>query len=1091
MPSKQTLWARGLFFFLLLLTMVIGFGQGGVRPERDGDEVERDNPVRRQQWFLSGRQMQGQNTAALLARAFRQRQRMLAAIGTSPAPLGPISWQSLGPNALVSDSTGSQSYGAVTGRATSVAIDQGDGTGNTVYIGGAFGGVWKSMNATAAPNSVTWSSLIDSQITDAVGAIAIQPGTTGSTAVVLVGTGEPNNSGDSYYGQGILRSADGGTTWNLISSSDAGVHTFQGLGFSKITFNNIAGKTSTVVATAAATDFAFSDTTVQNSAITRGPYFSTDAGLTWHLAAVTDSGTPTFPGSTTDVAFDAAHGTNGTFFALIRAHGMYSSTDGGATWQRLANQPQGTTPMNTTNCPTTTSNLTTCPLFRGHIAVRPVDATHSEIYVAYVGIDSSGNEIFEGAFRSIDGGGTWSADLGETGYLSPCGPAGSADTTGCGTVQAAYNMYLTAIPNGATGTDLYLGGINIYRCRLANNTGTCGASNPWANLTHVYGCGTNTTPVAQPSHVHPDQHGMDFLRSNPNFMYFANDGGIYSTQDGAAADGTCAATNAAHWQNLNVTLGPMTEFVSFSQDVTSPASNPTVFGGTQDNGSPGFNGTTWANVNNGDGGFNDIDPTNPNIWYTSNTDVSVQRCSMTPASSCNFISFPLIVDNIPKSQGGNNNIPDASSFYTPFMLDPRDPHKVIIATCRVWRGSSSDPTAWPGANSANALSFNLDTGTAVACTSGNVMISALAAGGPVAPSGSAAVIYAGREDGRIFVSTAAESGQSSFVERSISAATGSCPNNRTGGCKIGSIAVDPSDATGNTAVATIMGFMGAGVGGHVWRTTNAGMSWTSIDISGSGLPDAPADSVVIDPFNTNHIFVGTDVGVFESTNAAGGAPTWAVFGTGMPPVPATRLLLFDGSGARELRVSTYGRGIWQAALPVLPFFSFQAPSGNTQTIVAGQTATYNLTLSSINSFAGAVNFTCAGAPNGATCTASPNPMNLTAGATNVALTVTVTNTTNSGVRPSPFRGWPLVFAAVLAGVLIGAVRKPRQAFPMALGVFMIAAMLSCGGGGGGGTPTPTPTPAPTPKPNTNAVLSITGTSGSVSRTFPLYLTVTH
>jgi len=75
-------------------------------------------------------------------------------------------------------------------------------------------------------------------------------------------------------------------------------------------------------------------------------------------------------------------------------------------------------------------------------------------------------------------------------------------------------------------------------------------------------------------------------------------------------------------------------------------------------------------------------------------------------------------------------------------------------------------------------------------------------------------------------------------------------------------------------------------------------------------------------------------------------------------------------------------------------------------------------------------------------------------------------------------------------VLIGAVRKPRQAFPMALAVFMVAAMLSCGGGGGS-APTPTPTPAPTPKPNTNAVLSITGTSGSVTRSFPLNLTVTH
>src|SRR5262249_19920651 len=162
-----------------------------------------------------------------------------------------------GPANLASDTTGSQDYGAVTGRATSVAIDQGDALGNTVYIGGAFGGVWKSTNAAAAPASVTWTSLINSQITDAVGAIAVQPGTTGSTATVLVGLGEPNSSADSYYGQGILRSTTGGGSWTLISGDSLG-NTFKGLGFSKFAFST--KNPSLVVATTASTDFGFTDT---------------------------------------------------------------------------------------------------------------------------------------------------------------------------------------------------------------------------------------------------------------------------------------------------------------------------------------------------------------------------------------------------------------------------------------------------------------------------------------------------------------------------------------------------------------------------------------------------------------------------------------------------------------------------------------------------------------------------------------------------------------------------------------------------------------------------------------------------------------
>jgi hypothetical protein len=1075
---------------LVALAGVIPSGKNArVRLHRESSEPDQDHPTRRQAWFMAGRTaVPGQNAAELRSRAFQQRLQMRNAgvkLNRSfPVPFGPPTpppaWTSLGPSNLASDTTGGQSYGPVTGRATSVAIDQGDTTGNTVYIGGAFGGVWKSTNGQAGAGSVTWTPVLETptlQITDAIGAIAVQPGTTGSTAVVLVGTGEPNSSADSYYGQGLLRSTNGGGTWTLISA-DSLNNTFKGLGFSKIAFST--KNTSQVVAATASTDFGFSETVAQANAITRGPYFSTDGGATWTVACVTDQSLPCtrgvnsiFPGSTTEVVFNPSQGTNGTFYALIRAHGMYQSTDGGANWTRLANQPQGATLMNTTNCPSATSNLNTCPLYRGHIAVRVVDSTHSEMYVAYVDI----NETLAGVFRSLDGGGTWSPSLGTTGYATPCGTNGEP---GCGTTQATYNMYLNAIAN--SGTDLYLGGINIYRCHLASTSAT---SCTWSNLTHVYGC---SPTIAAASHVHPDQHGMDFLASNPNIMYFANDGGIYGTQNGANVDGTCTATNANSWQNLNGTLGPMTEFVSFSQDITNSA---IVFGGTQDNGSPGSDGSgNWNDVNNGDGGFNDIDPTNANIWYTSNTDVSVQRCAPTItrplATSCRAADFPLIVDNIPTAQGGNNNLPDKSSFYTPFMLDPRDPTKVIIGTCRVWRGSSSNPAAWPGAANANALSFNLVTGDATACTSGNVMISALAAGGPPAPSGSSAVIYAGREDGRIFVSTAAESGQSSFVERSIAAATGGCPGSgasATGGCKISSISVDPEVTTGATAVATVMGF---GVG-HVWRTIDGGMNWTNID--NGLLPDSPANSVIVDPFDSTHIFVGNDIGVFETQNTG---TSWAEVGTGFPAVPATRLLLFDGNNTRHLRASTYGRGIWDVTMAAVgAFFSFQAPSGLSQTIAAGQTATYNLTLSSNNSFAGAVTFTCSGAPGGSTCTVNGgNALNLTAGQTNAPFTVTVTNTTNAGVTPNGLRGWPMAFAAILAGLLIGVARKPKRAFPMALAVLLLGGLISCGGGnGGGGTPTPTPTP--TPKPNTNATLTVTGTGNSLSRSISLSLTVTH
>jgi photosystem II stability/assembly factor-like uncharacterized protein len=76
------------------------------------------------------------------------------------------------------------------------------------------------------------------------------------------------------------------------------------------------------------------------------------------------------------------------------------------------------------------------------------------------------------------------------------------------------------------------------------------------------------------------------------------------------------------------------------------------------------------------------------------------------------------------------------------------------------------------------------------------------------------------------------------------------------------VAIDPSDVSGNTAYVTIMGFTGGG--GHLWKTTNAGTSWS--DFTGS-LPDSPANAVVVYA-PMSQVFVATDVGVFASPTAA-------------------------------------------------------------------------------------------------------------------------------------------------------------------------------------------------------------------------------
>ena len=622
MPSRLLSSSALLTFFFLLFAACISptgaFAQGRaqkMRPAAIG-ENEEDQPQKRAEWNMRGREApKGQSAAALRLRAHRQKMAMramraaAAAKAGSPIKAGAASsgWVSLGPAPLASDATGNgfQDYKSVSGRATSVVVDPADNTGNTVLLGGAYGGLWKSVNAgskSATPSSVTWQSLIDDQPSLAVGAIALKPG---NSNVILVGTGETNSSGDSYYGMGILRSTDGGGTWTQITSAASG-QSFLGIGFSKMAFST--SNPSLVVASTAG-DIGFDFGLEQDAVSTaRGIYFSTDSGATWHRVTLSDNAVAA---SVTGLIYNPSQGANGTFYAAIRRHGIYSSTDG-QTFTRLATQP--TAGLASGNCPPA-SNSGNCQIYRAEFTVTP---GRNEMYVWVV--DAQSTEIDDGIWKTTNGGTAWT-QIPDNG-ITNCGLGGdSGGDGGCGVQQGTYNLELAAVPNG-TGTDVYAGTINIYKCNLASGASSCSTidvnvPNDWINLTHVYGCGN--TDLGALAHVHPDQHGLAFMVAGGKAEgYFAHDGGVSRTLDGFTGlnSGSCTGTN--QFDSLSETLGSMTEFVSFS---VHPTNADIMLGGTQDNGSPktatGTSSTSWQNALGGDGGFNAINPNNGNEWFVS------------------------------------------------------------------------------------------------------------------------------------------------------------------------------------------------------------------------------------------------------------------------------------------------------------------------------------------------------------------------------------------------------------------------------------------------------------------------------------------
>jgi len=128
--------------------------------------------------------------------------------------------------------------------------------------------------------------------------------------------------------------------------------------------------------------------------------------------------------------------------------------------------------------------------------------------------------------------------------------------------------------------------------------------------------------------------------------------------------------------------------------------------------------------------------------------------------------------------------------------------------------------------------------------------------------------------------------------------------------------------------------------GHVFKTTNAGKTWS--DISGK-LPDSPVNSLILDPTYPNTLYAGTDVGPFMTRN---GGATWTALGTKFPIVAVWQLDL--DTGHRVIAAGTHGRGAFKitdtsAPAPALVLSKVDAgiPVG------PGKNLTYTITLKNI------------------------------------------------------------------------------------------------------------------------------------------------
>jgi hypothetical protein len=117
------------------------------------------------------------------------------------------------------------------------------------------------------------------------------------------------------------------------------------------------------------------------------------------------------------------------------------------------------------------------------------------------------------------------------------------------------------------------------------------------------------------------------------------------------------------------------------------------------------------------------------------------------------------------------------------------------------------------------------------------------------------------------------------------------------------VAVDPAD-TSTAYLAT--------TAGKVWRTADGGASWQ--DVTGD-LPRLGVSALALDHTagaTTPTVWVANGVGVYGS-DRQGANTHWAPFGAGLPNVTVSDLEF--NRRTRTLAAGTYGRGVWEIAVP--------------------------------------------------------------------------------------------------------------------------------------------------------------------------------
>lgn len=375
--------------------------------------------------------------------------------------------------------------------------------------------------------------------------------------------------------------------------------------------------------------------------------------------------------------------------------------------------------------------------------------------------------------------------------------------------------------------------------------------------------------------VHSDHHALWINPQNTHQMYLGTDGGVYMSLD-----------RGVTWSHLN-TL-PVSQFYHVQTDDQTPYR---VYGGLQDNGSwsaasasgGGIENRDWENVGGGDGFWVQPDAKDPNFVYSESQGGNVSRSDLKANQS---------LDIQPKALQGDPKL--RWNWNTPLVKGQSNPNTLYIGAQFLFKTTDRGQT-WtrisPDLSTNDSLKQKqyASGGLTVDNTSAENHCTIFAINSSPFDEN---LVFVGTDDGNLQVTR--DGGKNwELISKNIP--------NIPAGTWVSSL--EPGHHDRNVLYATFDNHAYGDIKPYAAKTADQGKTWKPFALEGV---QGYAHVIREDLKNPNLLFLGTEFGLYISNN---GGDSWALFKSNLPEYVAVRDIVIQPR-TNDLVLATHGRGVY-------------------------------------------------------------------------------------------------------------------------------------------------------------------------------------